>query len=233
MQCPRCGTDNPPGITACIRCGLPAHPAQSPYAARPGRHLTPPPVRSPKAGSTFAPLSAVATAVAAIASLGYGIFAVTARRGVYADIADDAASVSSSDAQNNDTLNAVLLWLAIGLVVLAAALWVFSIVSARRGAGVLGVTGLGLVLVGAAIAVAGAVRVSGVESASEADNGASGYVLVGSGFLAIAVGLLLGMAALRRPALGTYRQGHVPGYAQGPYGSQYAPHGNPPGGSLP
>jgi len=231
MQCPRCGTDNPPAITACIRCALPAYPADNLYTTQLGRQpLTPPPGRSPRAGSTVAALAAVMSAVAALASLGYGVFAVAARRGLYADIAADAASVSSSDAQSSDTLNAVLGWLAIALVTLAVALWVVSMVSARRGAGGLGATGLGSVLIGAALAVSGAVGVSGVGLASEADAGASGYVLVGSGFLVMAVGLLVGMAALRRPAVGTRA---ISPYAQGPYGNQYAPYSTPPGASQP
>jgi len=231
MQCPRCGTDNPPGITACIRCGLPAYPADNPYTAQPGRQpLTPPPGRSARAGSTLAALAAVVSAAAALASLGYGIFAVTARRGLYADIAADAASVTSSDARSSDTLNAVLLWLAVAMAILAVALWVVSMVSVRRGAGGIGVTGLGLVLIAAALAITGAVRVSGVGSASEAGAGGSGYVLVGSGFLLMAVGLLLGIVALRRPVAGT---GGTTPYAQGPYGNQYAPYQTPPGASQP
>lgn len=41
MQCPRCGLQNPPGITACLRCGLPAPqsqpaPVQPPQGPQPG-----------------------------------------------------------------------------------------------------------------------------------------------------------------------------------------------------
>lgn len=260
MQCPRCGADNPPGVSACIRCGLMAYPGPHPYAAQPRDPYAAPPQHTyapqppdPYAGQTQRPIppppsgaqgsasapgrsvlatvAAVVTVLAALASLGYGIFALTARRGVYADIAESASSVSFSDAEGNDRLNSVLLWVAVVLVLLAVVLWLVASITARRGADGLGLTGLALVVLGAAPAVVGAVLVNGVGTATEAESGAAGYILVGVGFLVAALGLMLGTAALRQagsrpPASGSasFPDG------QDPYGNRYPPYGSPYGG---
>jgi len=173
----------------------------------------------------------VLAVLGALAGLTYGIYALIARRGIYSDIADDPSSVLADDAESSDTLNAVLLWVAVALIVLALLLWLAAIVSARRGRGGLGWTGLVLVLAGGAAAIVGAVLVGGVGSASEAGDGATGYVVVGVGFLLMSLGLLLGAAALRREAspAGT---GSQPGpYGGGAYPDPYAgasPYGGPP-----
>ncbi len=242
MQCPRCGADNPPGVTACIRCGLPAYPAgqptsPSPYAGPPAAAARPGGATPAASRSALATIATVLSVLAGLTALGYGLYALIARRGIYADISDDPSSVSSDDADSSDTLNSVLLWVAVALVVLAVVLWLAAMISARRGRGGLGWTGLALILVGAAAAVVGALLLSGVEK-GEAEDGARDYVLIGLGFVLIAIGLLLGTAALRRGpsdsrAAGSYPSGsYGGGYADPyagapPYGGQ-APYGAPP-----
>lgn len=237
MQCPRCGADNPTGVTACIRCGLPAYPTvqPDPYAAQRAGGATQ--VAHPGGasaasggGSALATIAMVLALLGALASLGYGIYALIARRGIYADIADDPSSVSKSDADSSDTLNSVLLWVAVVLVVLAVVLWLVAMISARRGRGGLGVTGLALVLVGAAAAVVGAVLLNGVEKGEAAD-GARDYVLVGIGFLVMAIGLLLGAAALRRAPTSSGAAASYPPGSYGGYGDPYA--GTPTYGGTP
>lgn len=235
MQCPRCGAENPSGVTACIRCGLPAYPATqpSPYAAQQPAAAPPSGASTAASRSALATIATVLAVLGALVALGYGIYALTARRGIYRDISDDPASVSSDDASNSDTLNSVLLWVAVVLIVLAVVLWLVALISARRGPGGLGVTGLALVLAGAAAAVLGAVLLNRVDSASEADDGAGAYILVGVGFVVAAVGLLLGAAALRRAGPSSNGASpYPPGSYSGPYpGPGYG--GPPPYGTQP
>src|SRR5215216_1001651 len=55
MQCPRCGLQNQPGITACARCGLPVPNAQSGHSPSPTQQPTPPPSQQPSPGQHARP----------------------------------------------------------------------------------------------------------------------------------------------------------------------------------
>ncbi len=223
MQCPRCGADNPPGVAACIRCGLPAYATPTAYP--------PPQASGASAAGRRSPLAAVAAVLAALgalAGLGYGGYALSARRGIYSSIADDPGSVTPADAQNSDTLNAVLLWVSLALIAVGLVAWVVALIAARRGCNGLGWAGLALVVLGAGVAVVGAIVVGGVGSTSDAGNGATGYLLVGIGFVVMALGLLLGVVSLRRPAAAGSSTGPAP---YPPYADPYAgpaPYGGPP-----
>lgn len=54
MQCPRCGLQNQPGISACARCGLPVQPP--PAAGPPNRPEQPPPAGGPGPSSPYQPM---------------------------------------------------------------------------------------------------------------------------------------------------------------------------------
>jgi len=171
----------------------------------------------------------VLTLLASLTSLGYGVYALIARRGLFADISDDPASVSRDDAESSDTLNTVLVWVAVSLALIAFLMWVAAMIAARRGRNGLGVTGLALVVIGGAAAVVGALLLNGVDSTDEAGDGAGHYVIIGIGFVVMGIGLLLGALALRRRATAATSPA-APGYGPGPYA---APGYGPPGGPTP
>ncbi len=187
--------------------------------------------------------------IGALAALGYAGFALTLRRGVYADLEDDPASVTEDDAKNSDNINAIGLWAAGLLVGIAFVLLIVAMISARRGRNVLGITGALLVVLGALAATWGCLLVNGVDDVSEAGDAVTGYLVAGPAFAAMAVGLLLGALGLRRPARTAPSQqaapqtpfppdpysgqqppyaGQQPPYAgqQSPYGDQQSPYGD-------
>lgn len=145
-------------------------------------------------------IAIVAALVAAAAALGYAAFALTLRRGVYADLDNDPGSVSKNDAQTSDTINAIGLWVAGVLVVVALVLLVLAIVSARRDRNLLGIAGVALVVLGAAAATWGCLLVSGVDDVTAAGDAVTGYLIAGPAFAGMAVGLILGAVAVRKSA---------------------------------
>lgn len=161
--------------------------------------------------------AAIAFAViGALAALGYGGFAMTLRRGIYADLDDDPTSVSKSDAENSDNINALGLWVAGLLVGLAFVLLIASMISARRGRNGLGYTGAVLVVLGALAATWGCLQVSGVDDVANAGDAVTGYLIAGPSFVVMAIGLLLGALGLRRPP----RPAPQAQFPPGPYGGR-------------
>lgn len=244
MQCPRCGLQNPVGITACARCGLPAPPpaAQPPPAVQPppgvqlppGQQAAPAPQASPyvpQSGPNLAagyrpysgypatgypapgyppPAAAAATTtgrvgvvtalgLAVLLCLAYAGWALTARRGIFADFAD-GSSVSLEDARSNDTFDTLLL-VATGVVVVVALVWwTARLARGRGGAGTWNTAGLGASAVGLLVVVVGLVVSGTVTGAGDkAEQGHRGVTVtwfLGGGFLLLAVGLLLGTWAV-------------------------------------
>lgn len=280
MQCPRCGLQNPPGISACQRCGLPVYlpPAGEP-APSTGTPPTPPPAGAggygpgygqagygqPPAGSagygqppyaqqpapypsygqppgyqprptqpapgpwvTGATTSYADTAVwptgsdaaadaerpggsrlarfllliAALACLGYAIWAMTARRAIFADFVD-GVPVALDRARTSDRLDTVFLVIAGALAVVALAWWLVQIIAGKAGTGglvVFGfvVAGLGMVTVVVGLVMSGLVSNDG----SRVDDGrqaVTATIVTGCGFLVLAVALLIGVAVVRKP----------------------------------
>lgn len=309
MQCPRCGSENPPNARACSRCGLPvpqsgpsapppnepdqglpqrpgppsgppgpspsASPFQrpSPYQQQPPPYQEQQPYQQPQQpyqqppspyqpprqqppsqaeptqqiptgqypsetqqlgtaavhsrsseGSSLVSAAIALAVIGALAALGYAGFALTLRRGIYSDLDNDPASVSKSDAENSDNINALGLWVAGLLVAIAFVLLIASMVSARRGRNGLGYFGAVLVVVGALIATWGCLQVNGVDDVANAGDAVTGYLIAGPGFVVMAIGLLLGALGLRRPVRpAPTPQAQFPqspyggGGAQGPY----------------
>jgi hypothetical protein len=175
--------------------------------------------------------------IGVLAALGYAGFALTLRRGVYADLEDDPASVTEDDAKNSDNINAIGLWAAGVLVGIAFLLLIIAMIRARRGRNVLGITGAVLVVLGALAATWGCLLVNGVDDVSEAGDAVTGYLVAGPAFAAMAVGLLLGAFGLRRPGRPAPSQqpaAQAPfppdPYAgqQSPYAGQPSPYGGQP-----
>lgn len=151
-------------------------------------------------GSSLVSAAIGLAVVAALAALGYAGFALTLRRGIYADLDSDPTSVSKSDAENSDNVNAVGLWVAGLLVAIAFVLLIASMVSARRGRNGLGYFGAVLVVLGALAATWGCLKVSGVDDVANAGDAVTGYLIAGPGFVLMAIGLVLGALGLRQPA---------------------------------
>jgi len=318
MQCPRCGLQNLPDITACARCGLAVWPAQPPapdagqvgsasgrdtapvdapsggygsggygsggygsggygsggyeppagYGAPPGpppyaqpspqqysptgpsTSAPPPPYRAPygpSAGSPYStgPVSPYgATAVlpaqqpgsrgsgdmsgrlarllmllGVVACVGYAIWAMTARRGIFADFADNR-SVSLDDAKTSDQVDTVFLVVAGAVAVIALALWLIRLLSGRARNGVLTVAGLVISALGLACVVVGLVLSGLVGDGSRIDEGqqaVTATIVTGSGFIALAVGLLIGSLVVGRSGQAV-RAGRADGMTGGPAG---------------
>lgn len=305
MQCPRCGLQNPPDITACARCGLavwPAPPpsgsgqgrtldsddatgggpaavgpppppppgsygqsgygpgqqygaaaaapsyAQPPQQYQPGTSATTPPYHSPygtSAGSPYstgpvAPYGAtvvlplgkpggIATSrdtsdrlarlllvLGVVASLGYAVWAMTARRGIFADFADNR-SVSLDDARTSDRVDTTFLVIAGAIAVIALAVWLACLLGGRARSGSLAVTGLvisglGLVCVVVGLVLSGLVG-DGGSRVDQGQKAVTATIVTGSGFIALAVGLLVGCLVAGRS--GTTAPGHQPSDATG------------------
>lgn len=304
MQCPRCGLQNQPDITACARCGLPvpqgpppqpgsgaapggastgstaaaapppAPPASggygspaygppaaygappaapgyaaptAPYPPSPGSQQPPPSYGAPYgtlAGSPYAtgpvapyaapPMYAGAAPsgtadsrdrtaglvrlvllLGALTSVGYAIWALTARRGIFADFADNR-SVSLDDAKTSDRLDTIFLVVAAAIAVIALALWVVRLMSGRARSGALTLVGfvisaLGLVCVVVGLVMSGLVG-DGGNRITEGEDAMTATIVTGSGFIALAIGLLIGCLVIAQsrssvPSSPTYQDG--------------------------
>lgn len=164
----------------------------------------------------------------------YAVFAFTSRHSMFSDIEHGSKPTSSllDDAKSNDTLNSVLVWIAIVVGVAALVLWLVALVRDNRGRSSLGVAGLGLVTVGVLVAVVGALIVNSAINDRDAGKAATDVYVLGLGFALCAVGLLLGALALRAspaaPSGTTSAAGSSPpGYSYPPQ----APGGYPPQGA--
>jgi hypothetical protein len=234
-------------------------PAGPPVAPPPGRPTPPPPQQRPPAPargpytetqklaaaavqkeseqrqSGMLAAAMVAALVGAVAALGYAGFALTLRRGVYADLDDDPTSVSKDDAESSDNLNAIGLWVAGVLIGIAFVLLIVSMISARRARNGLGITAVVLVVVGAAAATWGCLLVNGVDDITEAGDAVTGYLVAGPAFAVMGVGLVLGLLGLRKPAAPSSSEpvARAP-FPQDPFGGQPGPYGQqPPYGRQP
>lgn len=147
-------------------------------------------------------------AVAGLLSLAYGIWALTARRGLFEDFAR-GAQVDLGTARTSDAVNTV--WWIVALVVVAIALgwWLLRWFADDAYGGALDTAGVVVVAVGVIVVILGLFMTLGIEGAAgpvdQGRAGATSAAVTGCGFLVIALGLVLGLAALvpdRRPKAG-------------------------------
>src|SRR5690606_5065316 len=82
--------------------------------------------------STIVPPATIVALVAALVALGYAGFALTLRRGIYADLDEDPASVTKDEADRSDLINAIGLWAAGVLVGIALVMILMAVISAKR-----------------------------------------------------------------------------------------------------
>ncbi len=237
LQCPRCGLQNQPGITACARCGLPVdilpggrapQPPSTPQhrpvapAGEPPAGYGPPPAYHPAPGygqspgnvgpgaSPFGPsallqdrgtLATVGVlALGAVLSLVYAVWALTARRGIFADFSN-GITVTNQHATSSDRLDTALLVLVSVAVVGAIGLWVARTVNAGNvdsglELGGFATTALGVVLVLVGLYLSSTIIDAG-DQVSQGDRGVTATGVTGAGFLVVAIGLALGLLAIR------------------------------------
>ena len=127
-----------------------------------------------------------------LAALGYAAWALTTRRGIFAQISADPTSVSPVEAADSDGLDIILL---IGCGVLAtAALVGWLVVRGRqRNAGTLDLVGFVLAGLGVVAVAVGCLLFAGL--GGNPDRAVAGYWALGGGFGLIGIGLLCGIAA--------------------------------------
>jgi len=169
--------------------------------------------------------------VGALLALMAGLWEIVFRRGTLADV-DDGGEVSTSDLDTSDLITNLTFWAAVVVAVTALVLWIASIISARRGAGALGVAGLALSVVGLGAALVGWFAALTALDDRDPGDAATGYVISGIGMLMLSLGLLLGALALRKAAPGASPAGPpsdrgAPG-GYGPPSAQEPPYGRQP-----
>jgi hypothetical protein len=157
----------------------------------------------------------VGLVVAAVVSLAYAGWAFTARRAIFADFSA-GRTVTTDDARANDTIDTFLLVVAGITVVVAVALWLARLARRRTTGGGLLLTGLTLTAVGVVVVAVGiwldGIVTGAATQSAQGLRGITATVVCGSGFVVLALGLLLGAAVVR--------------------GSGEAPAPNPPGPAM-
>ncbi|MBA3310404.1 MAG: hypothetical protein H0U28_10170 [Nocardioidaceae bacterium] len=154
----------------------------------------------------------------ALLSLGYAGWAFTARRGIFADFADGNA-VSVDDAESSDTIDTFFLIAAGVVALLALVLWIVRKAGKQTSGGALDLTGLALAAVGVVTVAVGLFLASGVPDAdgqaAQGDKGVLAALVTGAGFAVLAIGLLVGIFAVRgskQAGSNGYAPGPTPGY---------------------
>jgi hypothetical protein len=195
MQCPHCGQQNAADATQCVRCRYPLAGGVAERSYGVGSHQI---GATAEAVADHAdPLrrvTAVALASAALAALVYGGFAMTARRAIFTELPD--GTVSHSEASSSDRLDALLMWTAIVLIVVAAVLWLAVHLRHRHPVGTSGFTATALLGTGLILAVVGAFTTSLVGDLSDADRAALGFLIMGLGFVLLAAGCVAAIIAM-------------------------------------
>jgi hypothetical protein len=125
--------------------------------------------------------------VAALACLGYAAWAMTARRGIFADFADNRP-VSLDHARSSDRTDTIFLVVAGALAVVALAFWLLRLASGKARSGGLAVVGFAMSVLGIACVVVGLVLSgmvgTGGSRADEGNKAATATIVTGSGFIA-------------------------------------------------
>lgn len=141
-----------------------------------------------------------AAVVGALLSLGYAAWAFTTRRGIFQDFADGSL-VTADDAKSSDTIDTIFLLVAGLVAVIALLLLARELIRRTLGRWSLKLIGLSVGVLGAIAVVLGLALANDVaDSGSQTEQGERGVtatVIVGGGFLVVAVGLLVGSFGIR------------------------------------
>jgi hypothetical protein len=139
--------------------------------------------------------------LAAVTGFGYAAWALIHRRGIFEDFAAGRSTMTLGQAKVSDRWDTILLVVAIVLVTAALFCWLMLRVGNRTPGTGLEVGAFVIVALGIAVAAIGLVMSAGVSSNGTRDDegqrAASAALVYGLGFAAIAVGLLVGVAAVR------------------------------------
>lgn len=142
----------------------------------------------------------VALALGSLLSLAYAVWAFTARRGIFSDFAA-RKPVGVGTAEANDRTDTILLIVAGVVALVAFALWLMRKFGGETAGGLIDNLGIALAALGVVVAVVGlflASRVAdGADQAASGDRGVTASLVIGSGFTLLAIGLLLGLLAVR------------------------------------
>ncbi len=161
----------------------------------------------------------ITLAAGALLSLGYAVWAFTARRGVFADFAD-GNPVSTDDAKSSDTMDTIFLIVAGVVVLVAIGLWITRLVAKQTDGGGFDLAGLALAGVGVLVVLVGLFLSGGITDAdgqaAQGDKGVTATMVMGGGFLLLFLGLLIGTFTVRgsgsTPAPAHAYQPTGPGY---------------------
>lgn len=179
----------------------------APASASVRRVLVPEPEGEPAVARTIA---TAFLAAAALTQLGYALWVSTARRALFADIAEGAAgqgALAPDTAAGSDTVDTVWSTLALLTALGGLALWLLVWRGTHRRLGAGGFAGLSLVLVGLAVVAVAAGVGAGVDGdAALAARAALAASMVGVGFGLSAIGMAVGAVTVahadRGPFLG-------------------------------
>jgi hypothetical protein len=161
----------------------------------------------------------VTVVIAAVLALSYAVWAFTARHGIFADFAD-GNPVSTDDAKSSDNIDSVLLIAAGLLAIIALAVWIMLATNRKTSGGPFDFAGLATVGIGMVVVLLGLLLSNGISDgtgqADQGDKGATATLVIGGGFLLLAIGFLVGVFAIR----GSRDEG-ISGYSStGPAGYQ-------------
>lgn len=178
-------------------------PTQPAYRQGPAPY-SPPLVTTPTSPSgAKSPSSKAAIPAAlmgALLSLGYAAWAFTARRGIFQDFADGEL-VTPADAQSSDNVDTAFLLVAGIVAVIALLMLTRELLFRTRGTWPVKLTGLVVGMVGAVIVFIGLVLANGLadpgSQSEQGDRGVLATLVVGGGFVLMALGLLIGAVGVR------------------------------------
>lgn len=181
----------------------PAEYAKQPVAAEPAprERIPEPPAPRPTYPAGLGRAASIALLVAAVASIAYGVFALTERRSIFAKLAENPELVTRDEASTSDTINVVLFVVTGVLVVVAAGfvgLWMAKLfqsappVQLPFGAPWWLMTGFSVLAIVVALFLHGG---------SDLDQIVIGYVLMGIGAILLAILALVAIGGIRSAAI--------------------------------
>ena len=146
-------------------------------------------------GRTASPMPVlISLVVAGLVALSYAGWAFTARRGIFADFSSRRA-VTSDEAASSDRIDTAWLIVAGVIAAIGLVLWMITVARRRSKLGGAGIVSAALALVGVAIVCIGLVMSNQITGATgtvaQGDRGVTATTVIGGGFVALALGLLL------------------------------------------
>jgi hypothetical protein len=151
-------------------------------------------------------LAVAGLTLAGLTGLGYSVWVITARRGIFSDIAQATygpGAVSLQEARSSDAVDSGWLWATTVLLGTALLLWAVTWLVERTRLGPIGFAGLSMIGFGLLVVVVGSLLASLVDGdPQQAVRAVAGYSLIGAGFMLVSLGLLTGVVSLYHPQPG-------------------------------